>query len=666
MRGSRAARGVSGLRRGFWTAAALAAPALPLLAGCPGTIDDRQRFNGPDDRPPSDCADVPSVFAERCGGASCHGPGEPAAALDLVTLGVGARVAGRPAQSCAGVLADPDRPEESVLYVKLTDAPSCGARMPLGAAPYSSGELACVAAWIAELAPATCSGPDCGCPGCVCAPGAQEACYTGPEATRGVGRCAAGTRACNAEGTSWGPCTGEVLPAFDACDTPDDEDCDGVVPACEEVWSRGFGDANGQYARSVAVDADGNVIVAGQLEGTVDFGGGPLTATGADAFVAKFDRFGTHLWSKRFAGDGNQFAMALAVDPVGDVLVAGRAFGSVNFGGGVLVSHGREDVFVAKLDASGEHVWSRLFGGSGADRCDRIAVDPAGNVLVAGGFHDAVDFGGGVLTSAGLRDAFVLRLASEDGRTLLAVRAGDKGDDLAHGVAADAAGNLLVAGHFSGSIDLGGAPLASAGLTDVFLAKLSPSGDPVWSARFGGAGADEAHDLAVHEATGDVVLTGTFASTIDFGAGPLTSAGGQDLFVARLSGAGAHVLSRRFGDAEDQLFTDFETGARASAAVDAAGNLVLAGPLFGAADFGGGLLTSRGKTDVYLVKLGPSGDHLFSALFGDAQTQVALDVTAGSGTSVLLAGRFYGGINFGQGTLSGAGQGDAFLAKLSL
>ncbi|WP_437815716.1 SBBP repeat-containing protein [Sorangium sp. So ce1078] len=664
-RGPRAARGASRLRRGFWAAAALAAPALPLLAGCPGTIDDKDRFNTPDDRPPADCADVPSVFAERCGGASCHGPGEPAAALDLVTLGVGARVAGRPAQSCAGVLADPERPEESVLYVKLTDAPSCGARMPLGAAPYSSDELACVAAWIADLTPVGCSGPDC-CPGCVCAPGAEEACYTGPEATRGVGRCAAGTRTCNAEGTSWGPCAGEVLPGFDACDTPDDEDCDGVVPACEEVWSRAFGDANGQYARAVAFDADGNVLVAGQLEGTVDFGGGPLTATDVDAFVAKFDRFGTHLWSKRFAGAGNQFAMALAVDPAGGVVVAGRAFGSVDLGGGVLVSHGADDVFVAKLDAAGEHVWSKLFGGAGADRCDRIAVDPEGNVLVAGGFHSSVDFGGRALTSAGMRDAFVLRLAPEDGRTLLAVRAGAEGDDYAHGIAADADGNLLVAGHFSGAIDLGGETHTSAGLTDVFLAKLGPSGDHVWSSRFGGAEADEAHDLAVHEATGDVVLTGTFASVIDFGGGPLTSAGGQDLFVARLSGAGAHVLSQRFGDAEDQLFTDFETGARASAAVDAAGNIVLAGPLFGAADFGGGLLTSRGKTDVYLAKLGPSGDHLFSSLFGDAQTQVGLDVTAGSGTSVLLAGRFYGNVNFGQGALSGAGQGDAFLAKLSL
>ncbi|WP_437289175.1 nucleotide-binding protein [Sorangium sp. So ce406] len=670
VRERRPARAALRLRRGLWTAAALAAPALPLLlAACPGTIEDKERFRSRDGGPEDvACADVPTVFAERCGGASCHGPGEPAAALDLVTLGVDARVAGRPAQSCAGVLADPDRPEESVLYVKLTEAPSCGARMPLGAAPYSPAELACVAAWIAELTPVACSGPDCACPGCVCAPGAQEACYTGPDGTRGVGRCAAGARTCNAEGTSWGPCAGEVLPAFDACDTPDDEDCDGVMPACEDVWSRGFGDPNGQYARSVAFDADGNVLVAGQIEGTVDFGGGPLVATGsgADAFVAKFDRFGTHLWSKRFPGEGNQFAMAIEADPSGDVVVAGRAFGSVDFGGGELASRGSDDVFVARLDRDGEHLWSRIIGGTGADRCDRIAIGPSGDVLVAGGFHGDVDFGAGALESAGMRDAFVVGLDPDDGRTRFAVRAGGPGDDYAHAIAADATGDIVVAGHFSGAIDLGVGQLESAGLSDVFLARLGPSGDAIWSARFGGVEADEAHDVAVHQATGDVVLTGTFASTIDLGGGPLESAGGRDLFVARLSGAGEHLLGRRFGDEEDQLLTDFETGARASAAVDEAGNILLAGPLFGSADFGGGALTSRGKTDVYLVKLGPSGDHLFSSLFGDAQTQVGLDVAAGSGASVLLAGRFYGSISFGQGQLSGAGQGDAFVAKLSL
>ena len=65
--------------------------------------------------------------------------------------------------------------------------------------------------------------------GCVCLPSSQEACYSGPPSTRNVGACADGTRDCNASGTAWGTCTGEVLPSEETCLTPVDDDCDGSV-----------------------------------------------------------------------------------------------------------------------------------------------------------------------------------------------------------------------------------------------------------------------------------------------------------------------------------------------------------------------------------------------------------------------------------------------------
>jgi hypothetical protein len=295
-------------------------------------------------------------------------------------------------------------------------------------------------------------------------------------------------------------------------------------------------------------------------------------------------------------------------------------------------------------------------------------VDASGNVLVVGGFNGAASIGGAMLTSAGMRDAFVLKL--DPGGTPLFVRSfGGSGDDYAFGVAADPLGELFVTGVFSSTIDLGGGELTSEGLSDAFAVKLDAAGQHLWSARFGGPGADEGQDLSVHEATGDVVLTGTFSSTIDFGGqgvDVLTSAGNRDIFVARLTGAGEHLFSRGFGDAEDQLSTDFDTGARVNVAVDTAGNILLSGPMFGSADFGGGSLMSRGRTDVYLVKLDPAGAHVYGARFGDGATQVGLDVVVDAAGQAVIAGRSYGSIDFGQGVLRNAGQGDAFLAKLTL
>jgi hypothetical protein len=651
--------------RGVWLAAALAAPALPLLAGCPGTIDDKERFAKKHDGGTGECGDVPALLAQSCGAKTCHAADVPSASLDLASPGVETRVAGRPSTQCSGLLADPASPESSVLYTKLTAQPVCGTRMPLGSTPLKAEQIACVAEWISGL-----SAPDAGdggCMGCLCVPGTEEACYSGPAGTDGVGPCLGGKRTCNTEGTSWGPCMGEVLPAFDACDTPADEDCDGAMTVCTDVWSRLFGDPNGQYARAVAVDSSNNVVITGQFEGTVNFGGGPLTAVGYDAYVAKYDRYGTHRWSKRFGDAGNQFGMAVALDAAGNIFVAGRVFTGIDLGGGMLRTNGGDDVFVAKLDPDGNHLWSKIFGGDGADRCDRITVDAAGNVIVAGAFSAAANFGGTQLTSAGMRDVFVAKLGP-NGNVVFARRAGGSGDDLAYGAAADATGNVLVTGTFAGSLDFGGPQLTSDGESDVFVAKLDPGGQHVWSARFGGPGADEAQDVAVNQTTGEVVLTGTFTSTVDFsgqGEAVMTSAGDRDIFVAKLDPAGAHLFSQRFGDAQDQLSTEFETGARTSVALDASGNIVLSGTLFGAADFGGGTLTSAGRTDIYLAKLDPTGAYRHSALFGDSSTQIGLDV-ATDGNYVVLVGRAYGRTNFGQGALMHAGQGDAFMAKLEL
>ncbi|WP_433931472.1 hypothetical protein AB3662_44650 [Sorangium cellulosum] len=80
--------------------------------------------------------------------------------------------------------------------------------------------------------------------GCVCVPGNATSCYTGLAGTAGVGICKAGTKICDAHGTAYGPCIGEVLPTLDDCHTAADEDCNGVNASCaagEHLWSMSFG-----------------------------------------------------------------------------------------------------------------------------------------------------------------------------------------------------------------------------------------------------------------------------------------------------------------------------------------------------------------------------------------------------------------------------------------
>lgn len=132
--------------------------ALPLLAaaalalsGCPGTLDDPERFF------PAECGDVEAtLLVPRCGTlAGCHTAESPAGDLDLTSPGIAARVVGVSASAACGGddLADPASPETSILYLKVTDAPPCGSRMPLGSADLSEAEQGCLRDWIAAQAP---------------------------------------------------------------------------------------------------------------------------------------------------------------------------------------------------------------------------------------------------------------------------------------------------------------------------------------------------------------------------------------------------------------------------------------------------------------------------------------------------------------------------------
>src|SRR5262249_33436673 len=131
------------------------------------------------------------------------------------------------------------------------------------------------------------------------------------------------------------------------------------------LWGRRFGDASDQFAQSVTTDPSGNVILTGYFFGTVDFGGGPLASAGsADIYVAKFDPNGNPRWSKRYGNASAQFGNSVTTDASGNILLTGQFFGTVTFGGSTLFSAGFADIFLAKLDVNGGHLWSKRYGDS--------------------------------------------------------------------------------------------------------------------------------------------------------------------------------------------------------------------------------------------------------------------------------------------------------------
>jgi hypothetical protein len=320
------------------------------------------------------------------------------------------------------------------------------------------------------------------------------------------------------------------------------------------VWSTHFGGtvSGVDYVEpiDIVVDGSGAQIVLGTLKGRADFGGGFLTSAGNDdIYLVKYSATGSYLWSQRFGGTSNEVPKGIALDASDNIVITGFFAGTVDFGGGPLTGSSASG-FLAKYSPAGGHLWSRrLTTGSALDEGTAVGVDAAGEVIVAGGFYGTVNFGGGPLTSAGSEDIALLKYSSA-GTFLWSQRIGGASDDVVLGLAVDrTTGEFVTAGYFSGSVNFGGGSLTSAGGKDAFVARYSSSGGHVWSRQWGSTGEDKGHAAAI-DRLGNVAVTGMFTNNVDFGGGPISNAGGtgsSDIFLVKLSPAGIHTWSKGFG-----------------------------------------------------------------------------------------------------------------------
>ncbi len=454
------------------------------------------------------------------------------------------------------------------------------------------------------------------------------------------------------------------------------------------TWAKSLGGTLSDFASSLKVDASGNVYTTGQFGGTVDYNPGAgtynLTSTGGqDIYISKLDASGNFVWAKSFGSITNDVGKSIVVDIAGNVYTTGIFQGTVDFdpGAGIsnLTSVGDGDIFILKLDVSGNFVWAKSMGGKLGDVSNSIALDASGNIYTSGQFRGTVDFdpGAGIfnIDSIGSYDIFISKL-NASGNFVWAKSIGGISGSIINAMTSDATGNVYIAGYFFETHDFdpgaGTFNLTSAGGVDIFISKINASGDFVWAKGMGGTTGDQAISI-IADATGNVYTTGSFQGTADFdpGAGTfnLTSADSKvDIFISKLDASGNFVWAKSMGG------LSYDIGQ--SIAVDASGNVYTTGPYGGTVDFdpGAGIfnltpLSSGTVSDFFISKLDASGNFVWATSIGGTLSDKANSIFVDGSGNVYATGYYNGIVDFdpGAGTLNltSAGSSDMFVLKMN-
>lgn len=332
------------------------------------------------------------------------------------------------------------------------------------------------------------------------------------------------------------------------------------------IWAKALNGTGSDFNLGYSISLDsttGAVYATGWFKGTVDFDPGAgvynLSSNIENGFILKLDNAGNFLWAKSIKSASATRSFSIVIDGAGTVYSVGGFEGTADFdpGSGIynLTAIDGADIYISKLDASGNFISVLTVGGAGNEYALDLKLDPAnGDVYIAGSFDGTVDFDPGVGTfnltsnSTGFLewDSYIFKL-NGSGNFEWAKSFGGSGIDRMSYLAVDlvsANKGVYATGTFSGTVDFDPDSsvnnLTSAGDLDAYLLKLDlDSGDFAWAKSFGGTGEDFSSTMALDN-SGDLYITGYFYSpTLSFettnGTSTFSNPGGNpDAFILKL------------------------------------------------------------------------------------------------------------------------------------
>jgi len=384
------------------------------------------------------------------------------------------------------------------------------------------------------------------------------------------------------------------------------------------------------------------------------------------SFIIPSTTFGQGLsldWAFHCPTRGQTTATSIVLDQNENSYITGSFDSIVDFDPGPgtynLSSNGLVDIFIQKIDSSGNLVWVYSFGSSGGDSGNSITIDNQGDIYITGTFRGTIDFNPGIgisnltvppTSSWGI---FILKLDANG--NFIWAKSIDDGSG--NSIEVDSFNNVYITGGFGGgTIDFDPGPgvynLTSTTINrDVFVLKLTSNGDFIWAVGYGSSANEAGLDIHIDNAY-NVYISGYFktGTVVDFNPGTgiynLISNGNDDAFIQKLDSSGVFIWAKSFGGTGYEIVKDVVT--------DNNGNVYAIGQFDWTVDFDPSpgvfnLISLGGNADNFVVKLDVNGNFVWANSTGGLNVDITTDIEIDDFGDLYISGWFQSNVDFDPG-----------------
>ncbi len=414
-----------------------------------------------------------------------------------------------------------------------------------------------------------------------------------------------------------------ALVAFASCTSDDSEPnpIEEVTFLGEVDWVKSFGGTGEDTAQAVMQTSDGGFAVLGYSSSTDGDIVGKTTEVN-DYWLLKLDAEGNLLWNKTYGGTKDDRGQSVVQTSEGGYAIVGYAMSDDGDGSN---NEGFHDNWILRLDANGNILWEKSFGFSGHDHSYDVTQTSDGGLFFAG-FLDVTSSGGegntgkgSYLTRHGVGEFWGTKL-DIDGNLVWRRYFGGTNNDRSFGVLEANDGGLLMAGASeSNDFDVSN----SKGSYDFWVVKVSSTGTLLWESSFGGTGIDKSYDIVKTNDNAYVIIGNTFSTDTDIS----RNNGESDVWLIKIDDNGNLVWEKTFGG------TAFDAARGLSTTAD--GGFVIAG---NSKSVDGDLQENKGENDLWIIKTDSAGNLTYQSTFGGSGLDYGFDALETEDGSLIIVG----------------------------